>query len=165
MVAHGTKAMSPTVIHAAAFDRDGSGGGGRGRDWGRSDSGSSSFGGRRRGDGSAVRAMETSVASGEATNAFFVTELKLAVHSSTVRRRNFSVAVTNMPFFSIMARVRVMIMVTSGMGTCPRVTMRWMLEILDQRSLMGSSKFHGSDNAERLRSSSSGVMVQYSARR
>ena len=86
------------------------------------------------------------------------------VHSSTGRRRNFSVVDASKPVCSIMARVSVMI-VTSGMGTCPSVAMRWILEILDHRSSIGSSKFHGSDNADRLRSSSSGVMVPYSERR
>ena len=78
VIAHGAKPMRPTVIHAAAFDRDGSGGGGRGCDWRWCDSGSSSFGRRRGGDGSAVCAMKSRVASGKASNALFVAELEFA---------------------------------------------------------------------------------------
>ena len=87
-----------------------------------------------------------------------------SVHSAVGRKRNLSVVEARRPVFSIMASVRVMT-VRSGMGTAPRVATRWMLEILDQRSSMGSSRFHGSDRAARLRSNSSGVMVPYSVRR
>ena len=79
MIAHGAKPMRPTVIHAAAFDRDGSGGGGRGRDWRWCDGGSSSVGSRRRGgDGSVVCSMKSRVARGKAPNAFFVSKLEFA---------------------------------------------------------------------------------------
>ena len=78
VIAHGAKPMRPTIINAAAFGRDGSGGGGHGCDRRWCDSGSSSVGRRRGGDGSAVCAMKSCVASGEAPNAFFGTELEFA---------------------------------------------------------------------------------------
>ncbi len=68
------------------------------------------------------------------------------------------------PVFSSIARDKVMTVV-SGIGTWSNVATRWILAILAHKSVIGSSRFHGSDSAARLRSSSTGVMVPYSARR
>ena len=68
------------------------------------------------------------------------------------------------PVFSIIANVSVMT-VRSGIGSAPSIATRWMLDILAHKSSMGSSKFHDSDRAARLRSYSSGVMVPYSSRK
>ncbi len=72
--------------------------------------------------------------------------------------------VANKPVFSIIAKVRVMIVI-SGMGTLLRMATRWMLDNFAQRCSMGWSKFQGSDNAERLSLNSSEDMVPNSARR
>ena len=102
-----------------------------------------------------VGAMIAGIANSQATNAFLVG-----------RKRNLSVVDARRPVFSIMANVKVMKGVRSGLGTSPRVATRWILAILDHKSSMGSSRFHASESEARLRSNSSGViMVPYLVRR
>jgi hypothetical protein len=97
--------------------------------------------------------MIAGVAGGEVANSLLVVEndvcfLKIAtVQSVRGRRRNFSVNVVRRPVFSIIAKVRVMVVI-SARGTSPNAATRWMFAIFAQRSSMGVSKFHGSDKAE-----------------
>ena len=125
---------------------------------------------RGRDDRGIVGAMVASVAGGEATNAFLVAHLEFGLEKvespfrAVGRKRNFSVVEAKRPVFSSIANVRVMT-VMSGIGTVPRAATRWILAILDHKSSIGSSRFHGSERAARLRSSSSGVIVPYSLRR
>jgi hypothetical protein len=107
-----------------------------------------------------VGTKKTGVAGNEVANALLVAKFECGLEVGRVQvlagwRRNFLVVAASKPVFSSITCVKVMT-VTSGIGTWLNMSTPWMLEILAQRSSIGSSRFHGSERAARLRSSSSG---------